>query len=378
MSDSWMQEFQLNTMQVSNLSAAFFYTYVLMQIPVGVLYDRYSAKKILIIAAVTLSLGCLMLALTHNYHMAIIARFLMGIGSSFGYIGMLKVVLNNFTPNKFALMLGIGETIAMTIVTLGVIALGYFLKLHSWRIAMFISCVFAAIITGAIIYYMEDNTNKSKPIPFIETLSQVRVLLLDKQVLLCSLYGFFMFAIINAFTSLWGVNFITHTYTYSPETAANMVSVVFVGLGIGAPLNGLLSKKYNSHTKLMMYCAISISIVTTLIIIVPGLPKSFLYILLFLSGLFCSGYVQCLSVIKDSVNINTQATALATSNMIIMAGAPILQLFIGSLLNTNIFGHQSALSYRFSLSVIPIGMIIAILLCKYIKEPHKHVIIKEF
>lgn len=375
MNESWLRDFNLNTLQVSNLSAAFFYTYVLMQIPVGLLYDRYSPKNILMIAAITLAIGCLILSITTSYPIAIIARFLMGIGSSFGYIGMLKVLINSFKPNKFALMLGIGETIAMTIVTLGVILLGYFLKHHSWRIAMIFCSFLAAILVFTIKYYMIEtkSAKQQTKIKFAETLSQVCVILSNKQVILGSIYGFFIFAIINAFTSLWGVNFITNTTNFSAETAANMVSVVFIGLGIGAPLNGFLSKKYNNHTILMLICAIAIALTTSLIILIPNLQKLTWFISLFLSGVFCSGYVQCLAVVKESVGIQMQATALATSNMVIMSSAPILQILIGALLHSNILNLSTSGNYRFSLSIIPIGMIIAIITCYFIKEPKKHV-----
>ncbi len=381
MSESWMKDFNLNMVQVSNLSAAFFYTYVLMQIPVGLLYDRFSAKKILIIAAVTLAAGCFLFSFTKSYHTALIARFLMGIGASFGYIGMLKVVITNFPSNRFALMLGIGETIAMTIVTLGIIALGFFLKMLSWRIALFTSGVFAVLLVAAIVKYMQDSPDPHKAQDskgFFETLAQVKTLLNNKQVLLGSMYGFFIFALINAFTSLWGISFITNTTHFSPEIAANMVSVVFVGLGIGAPLNGFLSRKLLKPTKIMLFCALGIAITTITIIFVPGLSKATWFILLFLSGLFCSGYVQCLAIVKDSVSANMQSTALATSNMIIMSSAPILQLFIGSMLHGNIFALSTAGNYRFSLAIIPIGMIIAVVLCKYIKEPLRPETVKHY
>ena len=380
MNELWMKDFNINTLQVSNLSAAFFYTYVLMQIPVGLLYDRFSVKKILIIAAVTLALGCFILSITHSYSMAVAARFLMGIGSSFGYIGMLKVVLNNFTPNRFALMLGIGETIAMTIVTLGVIILGLFLKLHSWRIAMFICAILAIAIVAAITFYMQEYSKpKGTQVQqsFSAIIRQVKSLIFNKQVILNSMYGFFLFAIVNAFTSLWGVSFITNTTNFSHEIAANMVSVVFVGLGIGAPLIGLLSKKLHNNTQIMFYCAIVMSITTLIIVFITGLSKPAWFVLLFISGLCCAGYVPGLAVIKDSVSPEIQATSLAASNMIIMSSAPILQLLIGSLLHSNILSLSPAGNYRFALAVIPLGMITAVILCRFIKEPTKRVIVTE-
>lgn len=376
MNDLWMKDFHINTIQVSNLSAAFFYTYVLMQIPVGILYDRYSAKKLLIFAASTLFLGCLLLSVTHEYKLAFIARFFMGIGASFGYIGMLKVILNNFTSDKFVLMLGISELLSVAIITLAIILLGYILQYFSWHFAMFINAIFSGALIFLILFFMQNDTKEIEPVNFFDIFNQLKTILLNKQIILCSMCSFFLFSIINAFTSLWGINFITHTTMYSPQTAANMISVVFIGLGIGAPLNGILTKKFKNSIKILTLHSIAISLTTFIIILIPGLSKNTFYILLFLSGIFCSGYLQCISIIKDLVDPKIHATALATANMIIMTGAPILQLLIGSLLNINLFNLSISANYHFSLAVIPLGMVIAVLLSLAIHKANKHVIIK--
>ncbi len=374
MNEYWAKDFQLSTIQVSNLSAAFFYTYVLMQVPVGVLYDRFNTKKILFIAALLLAIGCILLSLSPNYYIAVIARFLMGTGASFGYIGMLKVVLDNFKANKFALILGIGETISMICITLGIIALGFFLKTNSWRTSMFICGVFAIILAIAIKSYIRDKPRQANIVPLVEIMIQIKSLILNKQVVLCSIYGFFAFSIFNAFTSLWGVSFLTNTYQYSPELAASMISIVFIGVGVGAPMWGFLSKSYGNHLKIMLTSAIGITIVNFCIIIIPWLNELMMFIMLFLSGLFCSGYLQAFTIVKDSADPKLSGTALAFANMVLMAGAPIFQIFVATLLQGNLFHLATAANYRFALAIIPLGNLICIALCYYIKEPQKHVI----
>ena len=373
MNEFWARDFNLTKLQVSNLSAAFFYTYVLMQVPVGLLYDRYKTKKILLLAAVILAIGCILLSLSPTYHIAIVARFLMGIGASFGYIGMLKVVMDNFKPNKFALILGLGETLAMSVITLGIIALSLFLKSNSWRTSIFLCGIFAIFLAIGIKVYLHEKPHEPNIVPLIQIIQQLIALVLNKQVVICSIYGFFAFAIFNAFTSLWGVSFLTNTYHYSPELSASMMSIVFIGLGVGAPLWGLLSKIYNNHLKILYISAIGLSIVNFLIIIIPGINVQMMVISLFLSGLFCCGYLQAFTIIKDSVSPNMRGTALAFANMVLMSGAPIFQLLIASLLQNNIFNLSVSNNYRFSLAIIPLGTLICIALCFYIKEPQKQV-----
>lgn len=376
---SWVSDFHLNEIELSNLSAAFYYSYVLMQIPVGILYDRFKAKNILIIAAALVSSGCFVLAAAKNYELAIIGRILMGIGSSFGFIGMLKIIINNFKINEFAFMLGLSEALSMSVITFGVILLAFILKFYSWRLIMIVCGVFAMILFFAIIFFLHERPSSHTPakVTLFEILIQIKSIISNKQIMLCSMYGFFMFSLINVFTSLWGVDFITNTYNFSRELASSMVSVVFIGVAIGGPLNGLLSKRLGNHTKIMRYGALFAFITSTMVILVPGLSEVIIFIILFLGGVFCSMYVQALSIIKDSVTYNVQATALATSNTLIMASAPILQVLIGSLLNNNVFGiaDSNVTNYRLSLAILPIGMLIAFLMSLFINEPKKHVVI---
>ena len=303
MSASWVSSFHLNTVQLSNLSASFFYPYVLMQIPVGVLYDKFKAKKLLISAGVVLSVGCFILASAKSYEVAIIGRIFMGTGSAFGFIGMLKVIINNFASNKFAVMLGSS-------------ALAHILQIYSWRYMMFACGIFAAALVIAITILMQDKNTpmERNTASFVQVLGQVGVLMVNKQVILGSMYGFFMFAIINVFTSLWGVSFIVNTYGFSQELASSMVSIVFIGVALGGPTNGILSKKLNNHTRIMIVGALCATLMAGLIILVPNLSKLMIYITLLLAGICCSVYVQALTVIKDSVNTTVQATALAASN----------------------------------------------------------------
>lgn len=378
MSESWVNSFHLNTVQLSNLSASFFYPYVLMQIPVGVLYDKFKAKKLLISAGIVLSAGCFMLASAKSYEVAIIGRIFMGTGSAFGFIGMLKVIINNFASNKFAVMLGSSEAIAMTVVTLSIIALAHILQIYSWRYMMFACGLFAVSLVIAITFLMQDKNTpmERNTASFVQVLGQVGVLMVNKQVILGSMYGFFMFAIINVFTSLWGVSFIVNTYGFSQELASSMVSVVFIGVALGGPTNGMLSKKLNNHTRIMIVGALCATFMACLIILVPNLSKLVIYITLLLAGMCCSVYVQALTVIKDSVNTTVQATALAASNMIIMAGAPILQIVVGLLLNSHSLGlaTSNAGNYRTALAVLPLGMLAAFVISFFIKEPPKRVL----
>lgn len=372
----WAQDFHLDKIGLGNLSAAFFYTYVLMQIPAGILYDRFQPRIILSVAALTLTCGCFLLAYTHNFYVAFIARLLMGAGSSCGFVGLLQVSAASFSPKRFALMIGIAEGSAMFGVTFGVILLSWLIKNYSWRISLFGSGIITLILMFAVLLFIPNRELDSPQSLSLRTLAmRIKIIFLDKQIMLASIFGFFLFALVNAFTSLWGLSFLINTYSFNQQLAAKLIAIIFIGITIGGPLSGWLTKLMHQSRVVLILGAACATVTMSIIIFVPNIPTFLLFILCVLVGMFCATYIQCFTVIKNYVHPSIRATAMATSNMIIMIGAPILQIMIGCLLQNHFFGiaNTAASTYRLSLSILPIGMLIAFILSFWIIEPKKQI-----
>lgn len=373
MSELWAEDFKLNEIELSNLSAAFFYSYIGMQIPAGILYDKYSAKIILFCSATILSISCIAFAYVHDYELALIARFFMGLGAASGFVGLLRTIQNNFLLNQFALMFGIAEAVGMIGVASGLIWLAAFLKLYTWRSAMYLCGVIAGILGVAIFVFVHDSNKKQTAfsgLSFSIIISQLKSILVNKQVIVCSIYAFFIVSIMNCFTSLWGEPFISKVYNFDSQTISMLLSTVFIGLALGSPLNGWFVKQYGKHKELLLWEAGLSTIVTSIIILVPGVPLTGLFILFFLIGFLCSGYGPCYALVNEAVDSEIQATAVATANMLIVSSAPILQVLVGGILESSSFGFaiNPLQNYKIALTVLPLSYLIAFLSGFFIKS----------
>ncbi len=375
MGPQWMQDFHVDKLGLGNLSAAFFYTYVLMQLPAGILLDRYPARNILTLGALVLTCGCFLLAHTENYHVAVIARLLMGLGSSFGFVGLLQACATHFPSRKFAMMVGISEGLTMLGVTVGIIFLNWLISHWSWRTAMLGGGVITFIVMILTFLFVRDvphetHVRHQKQLISIKIImNRLKIIFLNQQIILGSLFGFFIFSIVNVFASLWGITFLINADSLSQQTAADMVAMIFIGIAIGGPLSGWASKIINQKRSVLLGggCA---AVTMSVIIFCPHIPELILYGLFFLMGLFCSVYILCFGMIKDTVSPMICATALSVTNMIVMSAAPILQLLIGGLLQHRFFGltHNIEMIYRLSLAILPIGMFIAFISAFWMKE----------
>lgn len=72
-----MQLFNANAFAIGGFSAFFYYAYIGMQIPVGILVDRFGPKWLLISSCLLCALSTLMFAEMVSISMGLVCRFLM-------------------------------------------------------------------------------------------------------------------------------------------------------------------------------------------------------------------------------------------------------------------------------------------------------------
>lgn len=360
----WQIDFHLTPTQLGTLTSAFYISYVGMQIPVGYCYDRFRARTVLCWSSGLLCVGILCLSLSQVFWQAFLSRILMGVGSSFGFVGMLYVTSSWFSSHRFALLVGVAETLGMIGVALVEVIMGWIITHYDWRTMMLISGLIMAGVHLLIICFVYDREVTKVRNP-ISLLSAIKYVMSSKQVWWAGVYGFAMFSIINVLVALWGIPFLRYSYpALNLQSASIMMALVFVGAGIGAPLNGWLNRyAENKYPQLTVSAAITL-LLFTIIINVPHLQISTLGMLLFAIGVSSSSYVQVFALIREGVDKPFQATALAATNMILMSSAPFLQPLVGKLLDMQF-------SYAQSLSVIEVVLLMAFFLSLYSSKLNK-------
>jgi MFS family permease len=86
-----MEAFSVGAAVLGQLSALYFYPYALLQIPIGVLLDRFGARVLLSGAMAMAALGTIAFGLARSLELAYAGRFLIGAGSAVGFIGSLAL-----------------------------------------------------------------------------------------------------------------------------------------------------------------------------------------------------------------------------------------------------------------------------------------------
>ena len=381
MSAQVKHSFHIDAAQISILSSAFFYSYILLQIPAGILIDTFGIKKCVIWAVLLMSLGCFSFAFSNHMLVAILSRIFMGIGASFGFLSMLKCIKLYFDHSKFPIIMSLTELFSTTGVALFNYIISILISLASWQIAMSF-CGLMALCLALLLYvcfkyetktFPEQDQQHLKKFDKLEALSVLKKILKMRYLWLNGIFSGCLFSIITVFVALWGVPYIKTYYTLDNTTATSIISFIYLGVSISSPLIGILARQF-LLTHLIRIGAILSLIVLSIILYYPPNSLYIMYILMFLLGAFCSSYQLSFSLVSRHVNNKEQGSAVGLVNMLCMLSAPLIQPIIGILLSSfqnGIFdGYEEYTIYQYkaALSILPFTILIGLFLSFVIKE----------
>lgn len=348
---------------ISILSSSYYFTYVFMQIPAGLMVDRAGLRTALSFACGLLGCGTILMGMSGNIYIAIIARIMMGFGSSFAFIGSIKVLRQQFRVQMTSLWIGI----TMTIATLGA-ACGqepwhqYVSFVGSWRYAYDLAGLLV-ITTALLIFWFAPEVvdfAAMKQDAFMSFTSIFRLFFKKIQFWLLGCYVALLSAPITAFIAFWAIPFLTQGRNFTITQAASVTSISWIGGLLGGPVLGFIADYFNCR-KLMLLLIGFAAATTMLIVLYQPLSMMKLTIALFVLGFLCNGNVIVFAIITDSLPSKFTGFVTGVTNMFNMGGGPIFQVFIGVMLS--LFGvdltkaNQDYLfHFQHALVIIPIGL----------------------
>ena len=372
-----IQSFKVNAEALGMLSACYYYAYAVMQIPVGVMLDRFGIHRLLALAALLVGAASYLFASTHNLYVANAARALMGVGSAFSFVGCLKLASNWFSKRGFATIVGLTNMIGIFGAISAEAPLADTVLHHGWRSTMCMVGTIGIILSILIILIIRDGPGSSS---IKKTSGNVKklgygllVILKNKQTWLIAILGGLMVAPVSGFTELWSVPFLMKAHHISRPFAAALASIMFIGIAVGGPSHGAFSGILGRRKPVILVGAIGALITLSLIIYASVTNIIVLVSLLFLFGFLTSSMLLCFTINSEINPRWATGVAIGFTNMLVMAGGTIFQPLIGSILDklgSPVHGQLlfSTADYRIALSALPLCLIGALIVLIFVKE----------
>lgn len=379
-----IKAFQLSAAQLGILVSFYFYAYAAMQIPVGILIDRYGPRIVLTLASLCIGFGCLFFGTAHVVSFAEFGRLLIGFGSAFAIVSCFKLASNWFPLERFAFLCGLTITIGFSGSIFGQYPLALLVDAFGWRSNMISYSVLGFLLTVLLFYIVRNvpahsdaNVLPDQKLEKFSVRQGLAQIMVSKQNWLTAIYGSLMFTPTIVLGTSWGGVFMMSAHKLDRPTAAATISAVYFGWIIGAPLFGFISDKMRKRKPVLWAASVG-----TLCSIVPVIYLSQLHpyliaALFFSFGLFSSGFLPSFSIIRESNPSRVTGTALGFMNTMNSLGGVFAPYLIGLLLDWHWSGlmENGTRSYtvgdfHVAFAILPIMVAISLAILLFIKETH--------
>jgi MFS family permease len=381
MIDSLMQDFNVQALALGSLSAFFYYAYVGMQIPVGILTDRFSLRWLLTTMILMCAIGCFIFALTSRLQAAALARLLMGFGAAFAFVSALKVVSVWFPARRFGLLAGLTQAVGMLGAALGQMPMAYLVAHLGWRVTLMVIATIMVLLAVVIAIVMCDRTPQAHAASSKKSLHSPWLGLVDvlknPQSWWNALFAGLLYAPTAALAELWGIKFFRQAYHLSNEIAAMAIGLIFMGWAIGGPIIGWISDRIKRRKPILILSAFLSLLLASILLMLPHLPLWLLFSLLFLYGIANTGVATAYAVASEINAHSVSGTSVAFANMASVLIGAGFQPLIGWLLEKNWDGLRvnglpiySAADFHSALLVLLVSLLLALLVACAIQETY--------
>src|SRR5262245_1387873 len=375
MVEELMRDFAVGAAVLGHLSAAYFYGYAGMQIPVGVLLDRFGPRRLMTLAALVCAAGCVLLATSTSLGLATAGRFLIGASAAFSLVGSMAVAGQWFHPNRFALLSGLSMAMGMAGGVFGQAPLRLAVEASDWRTTTLALAAGGLALAAAAWATVRDRWRGSGGLG--QALAGLGAVLRKRQTWLIALVGLGTSAPLLGFASLWGVPFLETAYRLPRAQAAMLTSMIFVGWGVGAPIIGWLSDRIGRRKPPLVAGLLLQTASLAALIYVPGLPGPVLAGLCFLVGFFGSVQIVCFPLIRENHPPALSGTGIGFVNGMVTGAGALFQPLVGLLLDLAWTGQTLAGarlyetgSYRVALASLVACCLGGLLCLAAVRETH--------
>lgn len=347
-----MRDFSIGAASLGNLSAFYFYFYVAMQIPVGVLTNSWGPRKLLVCGAISAAAGQFLFGATSNFALACTGRAIIGGSTAVGWLVVLRLAAHWFPSRKFGMLSGLGLCFGNLGALFAQVPLRIAVEHFGWRGTALGSA--ALILTIGILAWIIVRDDPSQR--GLETYAPPELQKRDKATLgsiLESLRSVFSFkntwliliaqggmvGPIMTFTGLWGAPFLKARFGLEPKAAATISSIMIVCWAIASPIFGAFSDKIGKRKAPYLTGSLACAIGWSVMIYATSLPLSAFTVVAALTSFATGCVVVAFAYAKESVPAQHMGAATATTNIGSMLGNVFLQPGIGLLLDKNWTGE---------------------------------------
>ena len=336
------QTFHANAAELGGLAATYFYVYMVMQIPTGILVDTLGPRRVVAIGGVIGGIGSLLFGMADTLAIASAGRLLVGLGVSVTFIALLKLNAAWFHDRHFATMTGATILLGNAGSLLAAAPLAWALTFMSWRSAFVAVGVFSLVL-AVLAWWLVRNHPGEANLPSLRELDGkaahppheghwydgLLVVLKNRATWPGLWVNMGLAGSLFAFAGLWAVPYLRDVYGMDRTMATSHTTLLLAGFAIGAFFIGTLSDRLGRRKPVMVAGALGYCLSWWPLLLGMPLDGYLSYTLFLAMGLCAPSFTLSWACAKE---VNPHAlSGMATSVVNIggFLGTAIMQPLVG-------------------------------------------------
>lgn len=370
MTTELMRDFHIGAASLGNLSAFYFYFYVAMQIPVGILTNSWGPRKLLVWGALLAAGGQFLFGSTDHIAVACAGRAIIGGSTAVGWLVTLRLAAHWFPNTRFGMVSGLGLLFGNLGALFAQVPLRLAVEHFGWRGTAIGSAalIFALGILAWIVVrddpsqrdlesYAAADLRTRQQVTLRSVLTSMRTVFSFRNTWLILIAQGGMVGPIMTFTGLWGPPFLKARFGLETRAAATICSVMIICWAAASPVFGGLSDRIGKRKTPYLIGSLLCALGWISMFYLANLPLAAFTLIAACTSFATGCVIIAFGYGRESVPPQHMGTATATANIGNMLGNVFLQPGIGLLLDWNWSGSMYHGSRVYDLAAYRAGFI---------------------
>lgn len=338
-----MKDFHVTATTIGLLTSMQFFVYTSLQIPMGILADRFGPNFFLIIGAIVTGLGTIIYSLGTHEFVLFFARILTGIGDATIWVNLVLILSQWFKVKEFVRLIGLAGMTGSLGFLLATVPFSLLIDLLGWRAAFF-SAGIALCLSGILLYIVLVKKPRqlfpNESVTVKDKIQRQNISMLLKRIVLnrqaWALF-FCHFGVVGGyvgFISSWAVPYGMTMYGMTRLDASQLIMVGLIGALIGAPLTSWIASRLETIKR--PYVMVHFIILTSwsAFLLFKGNPPFFMLVMLFfIIGFGFGASALTFAVVRQSFPIRESGFVSGFANTGGFLSAVLLPGFFGKVLD---------------------------------------------
>lgn len=342
--DQLMKDFEVTAVIIGIISSISFVAYAGLQIPSGLLSDRFGPNRFLILGTLLTGIGSILYSTATNEYVLMISRFLVGTGDAAIFINVVLIFTQWFNGKEFVKLLGLVSLVSSIGSLTATVPYSIWISHVGWRIP-FLSIGVTLVSLTFVLYFVlvvkpkkmftDEQENKKDKVQKRESTWKILWRLVKtRQAWATFLCHFGAVGGYVGFIGSWGVPYGIQVFDMTRSQASQLIMVGLVGAMVGGLFISWITGRVSSIKK--VYIIAYVLIVASWIgMFLSGVTPSYwlVFVLFIVIGFGNGASSLTFAIVRESFSVKEVGVVTGFANMGGFTSAVLLPIIFGNVLD---------------------------------------------